>query len=190
MGKSATAKMFREEGLPVYDADAAVHAIYEPGGTAIEPLSAVFPDIIINGGVDRSRLRDKVLADSEAMKKLERIVHPLVGETQIRFRAQARADKADMIVLDIPLLFETGGDARVDYTAVVTTTSEEQRQRVLARPGMTEAAFEAILAKQMPDAEKRRRADFVINTRIDFDYARDQVRALISALRRTLKASD
>ncbi len=189
MGKSATAGMFREQGLPVYDADAAVHEIYEPGGSAVGPLGEAFPGVVVDGRVDRVALRNHVLNDSAAMKQLEQIVHPLVGETQIRFRQQAIADQADIMVLDIPLLFETGGDARVDYTAVVTTTAEEQRARVLARPGMTEDAFEAILGKQMPDAEKRARADFVINTRIDLAYARDQVAALVAALRRHRKES-
>ncbi|MFC6198054.1 dephospho-CoA kinase [Ponticaulis profundi] len=186
MGKSATASMFRDEGIPVYDADAAVHAIYEPGGLAVEPLSKVFPDVIVEDRVDRTRLRERVLNDPGAMKQLESIVHPLVGQTQIDFRKTAKSDGADMIVLDIPLLFETGGDARVDYTIVVSATAEEQRKRVLGRDGMTEDAFEKILAKQLPDAEKRARADFVINSRIDLEYAREQVKALISALRRTL----
>ena len=184
MGKSATAGMFRDAGLPVYDADAAVHEIYEVGGTAVEPIGRVFPDAIIDGRVDRNILRGLVLNDAAAMKTLESIVHPLVGETQIRFRKEAIEQDADIAVLDIPLLFETGGDARVDYVAVVTTTPEEQKQRVLERPGMTEDAFNAILAKQTPDAEKRKRADFIINTRIDLTYAREQVHALISALRR------
>lgn len=184
MGKSATAGMFREAGLPVYDADAAVHEIYQRGGSAVEPLGAAFPGVVVDQQVDRRLLRDRVLGDTAAMKKLEQIVHPLVGETQIRFRAEALASGADIAVLDIPLLFETGGDVRVDYTVVVTTSTDEQRQRVMARPGMTEAAFEAICAKQMPDAEKRKRADFIINTRIDLTYARHQVEALISALRR------
>ena len=186
MGKSATASMFRDEGIPVYDADAAVHAIYEPGGLAVEPLSKVFPDVIVEDRVDRTRLRERVLNDPGAMKQLESIVHPLVGQTQIDFRKTAKSDGADMIVLDIPLLFETGGDARVDYTIVVSATAQEQRKRVLGRDGMTEDAFEKILAKQLPDADKRARADFVINSRIDLEYAREQVKALISALRRTL----
>lgn len=176
--------MFRDAGLPVYDADAAVHEIYEVGGSAVAPIGEVFPDAIVDGRVDRNILRGLVLNDAAAMKKLETIVHPLVGETQIKFRKDAIEQGADIVILDIPLLFETGGDARVDYVAVVTTTPEEQKQRVLARPGMTEDAFNAILTKQTPDAEKRKRADFVINTRIDLTYAREQVHALISALRR------
>ena len=184
MGKSATAAMFRDAGIPVYDADAAVHEIYEPGGAAVEPLEEFFPEVVINGRIDRAKLRDRVINDTSAMKLLEETVHPLVGETQIKFRKQAEADGADMVVLDIPLLFETGGEARVDYTIVVTTTAEEQKERVLDREGMTEEVFNHILTKQTPDAEKRKRADFIINTRIDHAYAEAQVRALIDALRR------
>ena len=185
MGKSATAAMFRDAGLPVYDADAAVHQIYEPGGSAVEQLNQAFPGVVTDGRVDRTKLRERVLNNPKAMKTLEQIVHPLVGETQIEFRKSAIESGSDMMVLDIPLLFETGGDKRVDFTIVVTTTPDEQKMRVLARPGMTEADFEAILAKQMPDAEKRKRADFIINTRIDLEYARAQVDALIAGLRRT-----
>ena len=187
MGKSATAQLFRDEGVPVYDADAAVHEIYEPGGSAVEPVGAEFPGVVVNGRVDRSALRHAVLNDAAALKRLEAIVHPLVGETQMKFRAEAKDSGADIALLDIPLLFETGGDKRVDYIAVVTAPAEVQRERVMAREGMTEATFEAILSKQVPDAEKRARADFIINTRIDIDYARDQVRALIAALRRKHK---
>jgi len=188
MGKSATASMFRDAGIPVYDADAAVHEIYEPGGSAIIPLGEAFPGVIVDGRVDRNLLRERVLNNTEAMKILEQIVHPLVGETQVNFRKSALDSGTDIAVLDIPLLFETGGDKRVHHTVVVTTTPEEQRLRVLARPGMTEETFEAILAKQMPDAEKRKRADFIINTRIDLDYARHQVEALIEAIRRVNEA--
>lgn len=187
MGKSATAQLFRDEGVPVYDADAAVHEIYEPGGSAVEPVGAEFPGVVVNGRVDRSALRHAVLNDAAALKRLEAIVHPLVGETQMKFRAEAKDSGADIALLDIPLLFETGGDKRVDYIAVVTAPADVQRERVMAREGMTEATFEAILSKQVPDAEKRARADFIINTRIDIDYARDQVRALIAALRRKHK---
>ncbi|MAK59697.1 MAG: dephospho-CoA kinase [Ponticaulis sp.] len=184
MGKSATAQMFRDEGVRVYDADAAVHEIYNVGGSAVGPIGSAFPGTVKDNKVDRAALRDIVLNDAEALKRLEALVHPLVAETQAKARAEARSADADILVLDIPLLFETGGDQRVDYTLVVTTTAEEQRDRVMSRPGMTEANFTAILAKQTPDHEKRARADFVINTRIDHDYARDQVRALIAALRR------
>ena len=187
MGKSATAALFRELNIPVYDADAAVHEIYEPGGLAVGPVGDAFPGVIKDGRVDRTALRDRVLNDKEALKRLESIVHPLVGQTQIKFRADAEAAGAHIVVLDIPLLFETGGDKRVDYIVVVTAPSETQRQRVLSRPGMTEESFQAILEKQTPDAEKRARADFVINTRIDIDYAREQVKALVSALKRMIE---
>ena len=188
MGKSATAEMFRAEGVPVYDADAAVHEIYDVGGYAVEPIGKAFPGVISDGRVDRAELRKHVLNDSDQLRKLESIVHPLVAETQKKAREKALSDGAHLLVLDIPLLFETGGDKRVDFTAVVTAPFEIQRSRVLARRGMTDATFEAILAKQIPDSEKRARADFIINTRIDLDYAQDQVRALIAALGRIEKA--
>lgn len=188
MGKSATAEMFRAEGVPVYDADAAVHEIYDTDGAAVEPVGEAFPGVVKDGKVDRAELRKRVLNDVDALKKLESIVHPLVAHTQQKARDEAHAEDAHILVLDIPLLFETGGDKRVDFTVIVTAPYEIQRSRVLARPGMTEEHFEAILAKQMPDAEKRARADFIINTRIDLDYARDQVRGLIAALKRIEKA--
>ncbi|MAP93336.1 MAG: dephospho-CoA kinase [Ponticaulis sp.] len=187
MGKSATAALFREFGIPVYDADAAVHQIYQKGGIAVTPIGKAFPHVISDGAVDRNELRKTVLDNSEALKKLEDIVHPLVAETQIQAREDAERSGAEIMVLDIPLLFETGGDKRVDYTVVVTAPFDIQRERVLSRPGMTEEAFKSILAKQTPDAEKRARADFVINSRIDIDYAREQVRALIEALLRQSK---
>tara|TARA_B100000678_G_scaffold291616_1_gene309817 strand:+ start:49 stop:648 length:600 start_codon:yes stop_codon:yes gene_type:complete len=188
MGKSATAEIFREEGIPVYDADAAVHEIYEKGGSGVGPVGEAFPGVVVDGRIDRDALRKIVIHDAEALKKLEKIVHPLVGERQQEIRTEAEAAGADILLLDIPLLFETGGDKQVDFTLVVTAPYEVQRDRVLSRPGMTEESFEALLAKQLPDSEKRARADFVINTRIDLDYARDQVRALIAALRRLKQA--
>lgn len=185
MGKSATAEIFRDAGLPVYDADAAVHEIYEPGGSAVEPIGALFAGVIRDGRVDRAALREKVINDPEALKRLEQAVHPLVGETQMKFRKNAFESGADIAVLDIPLLFETGGEARVDHVVVVTAHEDEQRTRVMARPGMTEETFKVILGKQISDSEKRKRADFIINTRLDIAYARDQVLALIAALRRS-----
>ena len=182
MGKSATAAMFAEAGIPVYDADAAVHEIYAEGGLAVEPLGARFPGVIVDGAVNRQRLRDIVLEDPDALKALESIVHPLVGETQARFRRDALHAGATLAVLDIPLLFETGGDQRCDYTAVVTAPAEIQRARVLAREDMSEADFEKILAKQMPDADKRARADFVISTAFGFGFTRTHVRAIIDLL--------
>jgi dephospho-CoA kinase len=183
MGKSATAAMFRDEGVPVYDADAAVHALYAPGGAAVAPLAAAFPGVVKDGAVDRAALRAAIGGDGAAWKRLEAIVHPLVGEAQAAFLAQARASGAHVAVLDIPLLFESGGSRVVDAVVVVSAPAEAQRARVLARPGMTEAAFAEILAKQMPDADKRARADFVINTGLGFDEARVQVRAVLAAVR-------
>ncbi len=184
MGKSATAKMFAERGVPVYDADAAVHVAYAPGGEAVAPLEWAFPGIIgPDGGIDRAALRERALKNPEAMKKLESIIHPIVGGAQRAFLEKAAADGADIVVLDIPLLFETGGDKRVDAIAVVTAPADVQRARVLARQGMTEAEFEKILARQTPDSVKRERADFVINTGLGFPYAEAQVDAILAALR-------
>ncbi|MGB0261975.1 MAG: dephospho-CoA kinase [Henriciella sp.] len=179
MGKSSTAAMFRQLDVPVYDADAAVHAIYQKGGSAVVPLGQRFPDALADGAIDRSVLRAQVLNNPEAMAELEAIVHPLVGQSQLEFRDTALAEGRPLVVLDVPLLFETGGDRRVDAIAVVSAPLAEQRARVLARPGMTESDFEAILAKQIPDAEKRARADFVISTAWGFDFTRDHVRIIV-----------
>lgn len=179
MGKSSTAAMFRQLDVPVYDADAAVHAIYQKGGSAVVPLGQRFPDALVDGAIDRSVLRAQVLNNPEAMAELEAIVHPLVGQSQLEFRDTALAEGRLLVVLDVPLLFETGGDRRVDAIAVVSAPLAEQRARVLARPGMTESDFEAILAKQIPDAEKRARADFVISTAWGFDFTRDHVRIIV-----------
>jgi len=182
MGKSATAAMFADAGLPVYDADAAVHALYEKGGAAVGPLSERFGDILKDGAVDRAALRAKVVDDPDAMKDLEAIVHPLVGQSQLNFRHQALESESKFAVLDIPLLFETGGDRRCDYVAVVTAPAEIQKQRVLARGEMTEDQFEQIRSKQMSDADKRARADFVISTAFGFDFTRAHVQAIIDLL--------
>ncbi|MEL7481842.1 MAG: dephospho-CoA kinase [Pseudomonadota bacterium] len=185
MGKSATAAMFAEAGVPVYDADAAVHALYDPGGPAVAPLSTRFGEILDEaGGIDRGALRKAVLADAEAMAALEGIVHPLVGQSQIDFRQAAEKSGAPFVLLDIPLLFETGGDQRCDYVCVVSAPAAVQRARVLSRAGMTEADFEAILAKQMPDSEKRARADFLITSAFGFEFARAQVDAIIHLMHR------
>ncbi len=184
MGKSATAQLFAERGVPVYDADASVHEAYARGGEAVAPLEWAFPGVVTTDGeVDRKALRKKVINDPEAMAKLEAIIHPIVGEVRTRFLEKARADGADIVVLDIPLLFETGGDKRVDAVVVATAPEELQRARVLARPGMTDAEFEAILARQMPDSEKRQRADFTINTAYGFAYAGVQVDEILRAVR-------
>jgi dephospho-CoA kinase len=183
MGKSATAAMFAARGLPVYDADAAVHAAYGPGGEAAAPLEWHFPGVMrADGSVDRAILRGRVIDHPDLMKKLESIVHPIVGGMQKAFLEKAEASGADIVVLDVPLLFETGGDKRADAILVVTAPPAVQRARVLAR-GMSAAEFEAILARQTPDADKRRRADFIINTGLGFAYAEAQVDAVIAALR-------
>lgn len=182
MGKSTVARFFRDEGVPVYDADAAVHALYADGGAAVGPVGAAFPSAIADGAVDRERLSRLVLNDADALKRLESIVHPLVGAAQMQFLEDARRAGAPVVVLDIPLLFEKGGEKRVDVVAVVSAPADVQRARVLARPGMTVEKFEAILAKQTPDPDKRARADFVIETGGSFDDTRAQVRAVLKAL--------
>ena len=183
MGKSTTAKMFAAEGVPVHDADATVHALYS--GRAAPLIEAAFPGTVSDGKVDRLLLSPHVLGKPEAMKKLEAIVHPLVREEEQLFLKRARADHRRIVMLDIPLLFETGGEARVDVVVVVTADAQVQRDRVLARPGMSEDRFEAILAKQMPDAEKRRRAHFLVDTGRGMEAAKRQVRAILKALAAT-----
>ncbi|MBB6308723.1 dephospho-CoA kinase [Xanthobacter tagetidis] len=180
MGKSATAAMFRAMGVPVHDADAAVHRLYE--GAAVAPVEAAFPGVTRDGAIDRPALSARVLNDADAMKRLEAIVHPLVRAEETAFLDAARRAGARLAVLDIPLLFETGGAARVDAIAVVSAPIAVQRARVLDRPGMTQARFEAILARQVPDAEKRRRAHFVIDTGRGFEAARRQVAGVVRAL--------
>ena len=182
MGKSTTASMFRDAGLPVYEADAAVHALYMPGGAAVGPLSERFGDILKDGAVDRAALRAKVVNDPDAMQDLEAIVHPLVGMTQLNFRKEALESGAKFAVLDIPLLYETGGDQRCTYVAVVSAPESVQRERVLSRNEMSEAQFEQIKAKQMSDFDKRARADFIISTAFGFDFARAHVQAIIELL--------
>ena len=183
MGKSTTAAMFAAEGVPVYDADAEVHALYAPGGAAVAPIEAAFPGVVHNGGVDRALLGQKVLGDDGAMKRLEAIVHPLVGASRVGFFEAATAAQADVVVLDIPLLFETGGEKRVDAVVVVSAPAAVQRGRVLQRPGMAEDKLDAILARQIKDVEKRARAHFVIDTGKGLDVARDQVREVLAVLR-------
>jgi dephospho-CoA kinase len=180
MGKSTAAGFFAEEGVPVHDADAAVHRLY--AGEAAPLIEAAFPATTVDGAVDRTRLAQRVLGDSAALKRLEAIVHPLVQASERRFLAEAEARGEKVVLLDIPLLFETGGDERVDAVVVVSAPPEVQRARVLERPGMTAEKLDAILAQQMPDAEKRRRADFVVDTSRSFDAARAQVRAVLAAV--------
>lgn len=183
MGKSTTAAMFAAEGVPVYDADAEVHALYARGGAAVAPLAAAFPGVVVDGAVDRTLLSQRVVGKPDELKRLEAIVHPLVGESRVGFFQKAVAGGADIVVLDIPLLFETGGERRLDAVVVVSAPADVQRQRVLARPGMDEAKLDAILARQMADAEKRARAHFVIDTGKGLDHARVQVRDVLARLR-------
>jgi dephospho-CoA kinase len=177
MGKTTTARLFAEEGVPVHDADAAVHALYR--GEAVAPIEAAFPGTTADGQVDREKLSKAVLGDPAALKRLEAIVHPLVRATEQIFLAQAERKKASVAVLDIPLLFETGGETRVDAVVVVSAPAGVQRLRVLERPGMTEEKFRALLAKQVPDDEKRRRADFIVDSGQGIDQARAQVREIL-----------
>ncbi|MFG6517144.1 dephospho-CoA kinase [Sulfitobacter sp. 1A13496] len=183
MGKSTTAKMFAEEGCAVWDADAAVHRLYAPGGAAVAPMQAAFPEAIEGGGVSRAALKEIITADPTALPRIEAIVHPLVAEDRATFLAQAVSDIA---VLDIPLLFETGGEAAIDAVACVSIPAEVQRDRVLARGTMTETQFDAIRAKQMPAEEKCARSDYVIVTDT-LDHARAQVRAVIRDIRERLR---
>lgn len=178
MGKSTTAKMFQEAGIPVHDADATVHALYS--GDAAELIEVAFPGTVKDGTVDRAKLGPMVVGNKEAMKKLEEIVHPLVAKERDKFLEQHQNEGAKLVILDIPLLFETGGDALVDKVIVVTASPETQRQRVLAREGMTEEKFKAILAKQVPDAQKRERADYVIDTDYGMEPARRRVAEIIA----------
>ena len=183
MGKTATAKMFTEAGVPVYDADAAVHALYAKGGAAVDPVGVAFPGVVEAGEIVRDRLRDMVLKAPEALSELNNIVHPLVAGSQMAFRARVQEAGELFAVLDIPLLFETGGDKACDYVAVVSAPLAVQRARVLARATMSEAEFEKILAKQVPDAEKRARADFVISTAFGFEFTAKHVRAITELLK-------
>jgi dephospho-CoA kinase len=177
MGKSTTAKLFQEAGVPVYDADAAVHKIYE--GEAAPAIEAAFPGTTADGKVDRNKLSAKVVHDPAAMKRLEQIVHPMLGASRQKFLHDAEQSGASVAVVDIPLLFETGGEKRVDAVVVVTTTPEIQRQRILERDNMTGEKLDALLARQLPDAEKRRRADFVVDTSHGLDPVRARIRDIL-----------
>lgn len=180
MGKSTTADLFRALGVPVHDADAAVHDLY--GAEGVAPVEAAFPGVAVDGRIDRTRLGARVLDDDAAMKRLEAIVHPLVRAREAAFLERARAEGARIAVLDIPLLYETGAEDRVDAVVVVSAPETVQRERVLARPGMTAEKFAAILSRQMPDSEKRRRADHIIDTGRGIEAAREQVAALLKRL--------
>lgn len=180
MGKSTTAQMFRDAGVPVHDADAVVHRLY--AGEAGPLVEAEFPGTLIDGVVDRAKLSAKVVGDSEAMQRLEAIVHPLVRREELEFRRTVEADGHPLAILDIPLLFETGGADRVNGIIVVTAPAHVQRQRVLERPGMTTEKFEAIVARQIPDIDKRRRADFIVDTSQGLEAARAAVLEIIETI--------
>ncbi len=180
MGKTTTAKLFAEEGVPVLDSDEVVHALYR--AEAVGPIETAFPGMTVSGAVDRQKLGEVLRENPANFGKLEAIVHPLVREKQEAFLAKAREEARQFALLDIPLLFETGAEERVDKIVVVSCAPDIQRQRVLSRPGMTEEKFEMILARQMPDAEKRQRADFVIDTGNGVEAARDQVRGILQRL--------
>ncbi len=177
MGKTTAARFFAELGVPVLDADAVVHQLYE--GAAVPAVEAAFPGTTSHGRVDRVRLGQRVIGDTEAIRRLEAVVHPLYREAERRFLAQAEARGSQVAVLDVPLLFETGGDKRVDAVVVVSAPADVQRSRLAARPGMTSEKLAGMLARQMPDVEKRARADFVVDTSKDFDSTRAQVRAIL-----------
>jgi len=183
MGKTETARMFARLGIPVYDADAAVHRLYEPGGAAVAAIAASFPGCVADGRVDRDHLAAAVRKLPDGLQRLEAIVHPLVAEEQRKFLAAAEASGANIVVLDIPLLFETGSHARMDAVVVVSAPSDVQRARVLERPGMTADKLDHILARQMPDAEKRAKAHFVIETDKGLGHAFRQVEQVVAALR-------
>ena len=178
MGKSTTAKLFVEAGVPVYDADAAVHKIYE--GEAAPAIEAAFPGTTADGRVDRAKLSAKVMHDPAAIKQLEQIVHPMLGTSRKKFLDEAEQSGAPVVVMDIPLLFETGGEKRVDAVVVVSTDPATQRERILARGTMTNGALDAILARQLPDAEKRKRADFVVDTSQGLDPVRARIRDILA----------
>jgi len=177
MGKSTTAKLFAEAGVPVYDADAAVHRLYE--GEAVAAIEAAFPGTTADGKVDRNRLSARVVHDAAAIKRLEGIVHPMLGASRQKFLHDAERSGAPVAVVDVPLLYETGGERRVDAVVVVTTTPEIQRERVLSRDNMSAERLDAILARQLPDAEKRKRADFVVDTSHGLDPVRARIRDIL-----------
>jgi dephospho-CoA kinase len=182
MGKSTTAKLFAAEGCAVWDADAAVHRLYARGGAAVAPMAAVFPEAVLDDSVSREALKAIIGRDPQALRRIEQIVHPLVAKDRAQFIAEA---EAEIIVLDIPLLFETGGEARVDATVCVSVDAETQKARVMARGTMSEDQFEAIRAKQMPDADKRARADYVIITDTP-EHAARQVRDVLADIRKRI----
>jgi len=182
MGKSETAKMFARLGIPVYDADAAIQSLYAKGGAAVAPIAAAFPAAVTDGAVDRKVLSGIVTRDANAFRWLEEIVHPLVRERREKFLARATLEMQPLVLLDIPLLFESGSEKDVDVVVVASAPAEMQRERVLSRPGMTQEKFAAILARQIPDAEKRAKADFVVDTSKGLEHAAAEVDAIVAAL--------
>lgn len=182
MGKSTTTAMFADHGALIWNADEAVHRLYAPGGAAVAPIGEAFPGVVADGAVDRTLLAEALGRDDQAFRRLEAIVHPLVARGRLADLAAAEARGVRLAVLDIPLLFETGGEAAVDAVVVVSAPAEVQAQRVLARPGMTRERFEAILARQLPDAEKRRRADFVVETGQGLEAARARVAEIVGTV--------
>lgn len=189
MGKTETAKMFASEGIPVYDADAAVHRLYEPGGAAVPEVEKAFPEAVRNGKVDRVLLAQVIGKSETGFKKLEAIVHPLVAREQMQFLSDAIQSGAEMVVLDIPLLFETSGHTRMDAVVVVSAPTHIQRARVLAREGMTEEKLDQILSRQMPDEDKRKAAHFIVETDQGLDHAAKQVHEIVVALHKKREAS-
>ena len=183
MGKTQTAALFEEEGVPRYDADAAVHGLYEVGGAAVGPIGELFPEAVRDGAVDRAALGRIVLKDGAKLAALEKMVHPLAGATQVDFLNAQMAAGATHVLLDIPLLFETGGHEFVDCVVVVSAPPDIQRARVLERPGMTEEKFADILAKQVPDSDKRSAADFVVDSSVSVADAHRQVKEILAAVR-------
>jgi dephospho-CoA kinase len=183
MGKTETGKMFARLGIPVFDADASVHRLYERGGAVVEKIGKEFPSCVVDGKIDRKALASQITGDPQALQTLEHIVHPLVAEEQRRFLLEAEAQNADMIVLDIPLLFETQGHEQMDAVVVVSAPAETQRARVLSRTNMNEDQLDRILERQMPDAEKRAKAHFVVETGKGFEHAFEQVKQIVAQLR-------
>lgn len=184
MGKTTTAAMFAREGVPVYDADAEVRRLYAPGGAAVELVGAAFPGVAVDGAIDRARLGERVLGDAEALARLNALVWPLMGAARADFINSAATAGAALVVLDIPLLYETGGERTVDVVVVATAPRAVQRERVLGRPTMTAKKFAALSAAQTPDADKRARADFIVDTGKGLAHAERQVRDIVAALRR------